>query len=440
MKRLVVILVLLGTATAGNAAFDHSGWKWQRPIPVEVSSGFVRLSIIPEILDQSQATLNDLRVLDGNNYLVPHVIHWGRVRESKTMEWLAAQLLNETFIPKQSTSVTMDFQEMLEKNRVKVTLSEANYRRRALLEGSNDSLTWENVAEDLWFFDVRLQDRKFTLDTLTFPRNNFRYMRLTVYNMTDDPRRISIESAKAALYRTESQMELVEVPVEDSRFSHNQKKKQSIFELDLGYRNLPVVIMAFEFDTPFFYRGYELFGRNQAVEKVRRKTENGWKTVEQKVAWKKVSTGVLYRTRHNNKTRAALKLEGLNAPYRYLQLRVFNDDNPPLELRRTRLYRRETSLVFQTRPHQNYTLIGGNAKVKPPDYDLAKAVRGVDEFKLPVVHSGPAELLSPPAEKALPWSERHAGLILIILTAAVGLMLVFIMKNLKGLPGKDRRQ
>ncbi len=172
---------------------------------------------------------------------------------------------------------------------------------------------------------------------------------------------------------------------------------------------------------------------------MRRKTETGWTTVEQKVTWKKVSTGVLYRTRYNNKTSAALTLEGLKAPYRFLQLRVFNGDNPPLELRRARLYRRETSLVFQAAPQQNYTLIGGNPKVMPPDYDLAKAVRGVDEFKLPVVHSGSVELLGPPAEKTLPWSERHAALILIILAAAVGVMLVFIIKNLKGLPGKDEK-
>ncbi len=235
MKRLVVILVLLGTATLGYTAFDHRGWKWQRSIPVKSHSGFVRLSIIPEILDQSQANLNDLRVLDVNNSLVPHVIHWGQVRELTHMEWLAAGLLNETFVPKQHTSVILDFQEMLEKNRIKVALSETNYRRLALLEGSNDSLKWEIVAENLWFFDVRMQDRKFTLDTLTFPRNNFRYLRLTVYNMSDDPRRITIESAKAAFYRTDSKKELVEAPVNDSRVSVDPKKKQSIFELDLGY-------------------------------------------------------------------------------------------------------------------------------------------------------------------------------------------------------------
>jgi hypothetical protein len=356
------------------------------------------------------------------------------------MEWLAARLLNETFIPKQYTSVTLDFQEMLEKNRVKVALSETNYRRRALLEGSNDSLKWEIVAEDLWFFDVRLQDRKFTLDTLTFPRNNFRYLRLTVYNMSDDPRRIAIESAKTAFYRTESKKELVEVPVEDSHVSFDQKKKQSIFELDLGFRNLPVVIMDCEVATPFFYRGYELFGRNQATENVRRKTESGWRTVERKVPWKKVHQGVIYRTRYNNKTRASLMLEGFKAPYRYLQLRVFNGDNPPLEFRQVKLFRRHTSMVFQAQTQQTYTLIGGNLSAGPPDYDLAKAVRGVEEFSMPAVQLGPALLLQADEEKELPWSERHAGLILIVLAAAVGVMLVFIIKNLKGLPSKDSRQ
>jgi hypothetical protein len=93
--------------------------------------------------------------------------------------------------------------------------------------------------------------------------------------------------------------------------------------------------------------------------------------------------------------------------------------------------------VFQATPGQTYRLIGGNAGVRPPDYDLAKAVRGVDEFALPVVRSGVVAVLSPPAEKALPWSERHAGLILIVLAVAVGVMLFFIIKNLKGLPGRD---
>lgn len=437
MKRLLVVLILLGTTVVATAAFDHSGWRWKRTIPLRDTSGFVRIPIMPEILDQSQATLNDLRVLDSNNNLVPHVIHWGRVRDERHMQWLPARLLNAAFIPAKYSSVTIDFQDMVEKNRIKVDLSETNYRRRALLEGSNDSVTWEVLAEDRWLFDVSLQGRNFKLDTLKFPHNNFRFLRLTVYNMSDDPRRIAIESVKAAFYQAESKKELVEVPVKRLNISHDAKKNQSIFELDLGFRNLPVVIMECEIATPFFYRGYELLGRNQAMEKVRHKKESGWQTVERKVPWTTVRKGVLYRTRYKQKTSASLILDDLKAPYRYLQLRVFNGDNPPLQLSRAKLFRRGTSLVFQAQTQQAYYLIGGNTKVRPPDYDLAKAIAGVDEFSLPVVHSGPEVLLIATKEKQLPWSERHSGLILMILGAAVGLMLAFIIKNLKRLPRKE---
>ncbi|UCH23028.1 MAG: DUF3999 family protein [Deltaproteobacteria bacterium] len=436
MKRFLVIMICLGTATAIKAAFDHSGWSWQRSIPMRTTSGFVRLTITPQILDQSQATLSDLRVLDKANNLVPHVIHWGRVGEQRQFEWLPARLLNENYMPANYTRVTVDFHEMVEKNQIKVDLSEKNYRRRALLEGSNDSVNWAIVAEDLWLFDVSLQGRNFKLDTLKFPRNNFRYLRLTVYNMADDPRRIGIESVRAAFYQTESKMELVEVPVKGLQITRDAKTNQSIIELDLGFRNLPIAIMECEIETPYFYRGYQLLGRNQDTEKVRRKTESGWQMVEQKVPWKTVRKGVLYRTLYNHKTSASLKLDGLKAPYRCLQLRIFNGDNPPLALKRIKLFRQDTSLVFKAESRHTYTLIGGNAEAIPAVYDLAKAVQGVNEFSLPVIHPGPEVLLSAPEKKVLPWSERHAGLILVILIAAVAVMLVFIIKNLKGLPSK----
>jgi hypothetical protein len=436
MKRVLVLVFLLATATAANATSDYSGWSWQRHIPVGPVSGFVRLPITPEVFDQSQPTLNDLRVLDTSRSLVPHVLHWGRVRDISRTEWLIARLLNETYVPAMYSRVTVDFGDMVEKNRLKVNLSQTNYRRRALLEGSNDSKTWEVVAEDQWLFNVSMQGRNFMLDTLKFPVNNFRYLRLTAYNMSDDPRRISIESVKSAFSRTESKKELVEVPVQRIRTTQDRKRKQSIFEFDLGFRNMPLVIMECEISTPYFHRGFELYGRNQATEEVRRKTENGWKTVERKVPWRSVKRGILYRTRYKKKTNESVKIEGFRAPYRYLQLRVFNGDNPPLQLSQATLFRRDTSLVFSVKARETYALIGGNSKVRAPDYDLARAVRGVDDFSLPVVHAGETIALRAPEKKKLPWSERHSGLILAVLVAAVGVMLVFILKNLKKLPAE----
>ena len=301
MTVLFAAILLFFSAIGASASFDPAGWTWQRPIEVQGVSGFVRLPILPEVFDESQSTLDDLRLLDDGHTLVPHVIHWGRVREVQELAWQPARLLNQTYLPGRYARVMVDFGQIVEKNRVMVTLSGENYRRRALLEGSNDSNSWEVVAEDLWFFEVSFQGQHFKVDSLKFPPNNFRYLRLTVFNMPDDPRRITIESVKGVFSRIEGDKELVPVPVKSMTVSQDEEINQSRFGLDLGFRNLPVVSLHLVVESPYFYRGYELLGRNQAVEKVPRKSETGWDTVERKVPWVSIQRGVVYRTQYREK-------------------------------------------------------------------------------------------------------------------------------------------
>ena len=137
--------------------------------------------------------------------------------------------------------------------------------------------------------------------------------------MTDDPRRITIETVKSAFQRTEMEKKLLPVLVKQWAVSHDEKKNQTRIELDLGFRNLPVARLQFEITTTYFYRGYELFGRNDSKEKVPRKTETKWDTIEHDVPWKSVHRGVLYRIQHKQKISESLKVEGVSAPYRYLQ-------------------------------------------------------------------------------------------------------------------------
>ncbi len=438
MKKLLAIICWISITTSANAAIDLTGWNWQRPIDIRTSSGFVRLSITPEIFNENQPTLNDLRVMDESKRLVPHVIHWGRVQETQQLEWKPARLINATFVPGKYAAIVADFGETAEKNHITVTLSGQNYRRRALLEGSNDSKAWEVVAEDVWLFDVSLPGQNFKVDTIKFPANNFRYLRLTAYNMTDDPRRITIETVKSGFMRTEMEKELVLVPVKHMAVSHDEKNNQTILELDLGFRNLPVVNLQFEITTSYFYRGYELLGRNGSKEKVPRKTETRWDTIEQDVPWKSVHRGVLYRIKHKQKISQSLKVEGVSVPSRYLQLRIFNGDNPPLRLDGVSIYRRDTSLVFQAQPGQVYTLIGGNPKAREANYDLAKSIQGIDELTLPTVSLGPSTAI-PHKEQIPPWTERHSTLLWVILGLAVGMMLILIVRNLKKLPSSQER-
>jgi hypothetical protein len=438
MKKILAIVCFIGITTSAHATIDLAGWSWQRHIDIRTSSGFVHLVITPEIFNESQATLDDLRVIDGNTKLVPHVIHWGRVKETQHLEWQPARLLNETFVPGKYVTVTADFGGMAEKNQITVSLSGQNYRRQALIEGSQDCKNWEAVAENVWLFDVSQPNQSFKVDTVKFPNNNFRYLRLTVYNMADDPRRITIEMVKSALQRTEMEKELVPVPVKQMTLSHDEKKKQTIFELDLGFRNLPAANLQFGISTPFFYRGYELLGRNESKEKVPRKTETKWDTIEREVPWRSIERGVLYRIQNKQKTSELLKVENINAPYRFLQIRIYNGDNPPLKIDKLSLYRRDTSLVFEVQPGRGYTLIGGNPNAGEANYDLAKSIQGIDELTLPSVSLGPSTAI-PHKEKMVPWTERHGTLLWVVLVLAVVGMLILIVRSLKRLPSQGKR-
>jgi hypothetical protein len=433
MKKLLVILYLVGAASSAHGVVDLKEWKWQRPIDTQTSSGFVRLSLPSEVFDESQGTLNDLRVVDESHALVPHVIHWGRLQGTQRTEWPSARLLNATFVPGKYAAVTADFGETEEKNQIAVGLSGRNFRRRALLEGSRDSRSWERVAEDAWLFDVSLPGQTFKVDTISFPANTFRYLRLTVYNMADDPRRIAIEAVKGAFLRSETEKELTPVAVRNRTESHDEKKRQTIVDFDLGFRNLPVARLQFEIGTPYFHRGFELLGRNELKEKVPRKTETGWDPSEREAPWRPVCRGVLYRIQDRGKVSEFVKVEGETLPYRYVQLRIYNGDNPPLKLDGVSVYRRDTSLVFQARQGGSYRLVGGNPGAREADYDLSKSVQGIDAFTLPVVGLG-APAAIPQKEKVLPWTERHGTLLWIILFLAVGTMLTLIVRSLKKHP------
>jgi len=437
MRVLLAAILFLFTQAGADAAFDPTGWAWQRSIELGRASGFVRLTIPPEVFDEAQATLDDLRVVDDGGDLVPHALHWGRVREVPKVEWRPARLLNQTYAPGRYGRVVADFGASVEKNQVKVSISGTNYRRRVLVEGSDDGKSWEVVTQGLWLIDVSLQDQSFRVDTLKFPPNTFRHLRLTVYNIFDDFRPFAFKAVEASVQRAAGDKELVQVPVKGMTTTLDEKRNYSSVALDLGARNLPVVSLRCTIRTPYFYRAYELMGRNAARERVPRKTESRWDTVEREVPWVPISRGVLYRITYQTRIEESLGIEGFSAPYRYLNLRILNGDNPPVDLDGVTVSRRQTSLIFHAAPGRRYALVGGNPQARAASYDLAKAIDGVDELEVPTVRLGPSRLLEGKKE-LLPLSERHSVLIWIVLVVAVGVVLLLIVRNRNHL--RDPRQ
>lgn len=436
LKTALSLLLLTALTFPASAALDLADWKWEAPLTAEVThEGFVRVVLTPEILDQSESSLSDLRVLDENGHVVPFVVHWGRVGKTEREDWRIAAVLNRVFQPGEYARVTLDFGEPTGKNLLKTRLSGANYRRKAVVEGSSDGQQWSLLLEDGWLFDISLPGQQFRADTLPVPQNDFRYLQLTVFNMEDDPRRIEIEQVETVQRRQLGDAEVVEVPVVavkllDESGKEDYEKDQTIYELDLGFANLPVATLKLDVADPYFHRAYEILGRNDTTEEVQQYTETGWDLVRRAAPWRMVARGVFYRIRGESKTSESLTAERLDAPYRHLRIRIFDQDNPPLTIdtQNIAILRREVSLVFDSSAEHRYRLVGGNPKAAPPRFDLAVAVQDVAEVPAPLLRAGTPTPIALPA-----WPQRYDVAIWAALALAVGVVAVLLIANLNKL-------
>lgn len=429
MNRFIALVFLVVTLVA---AFDPTGYGWVSFVDVGDDSGFVRLVLSPDVLDGASPDLNDLRLQDERSELVPYVLRVERWEDVARTVWRNVELINETFAPSEYARVTLDFGVGAQRrNQIRVSLGGENYRRKAMVEASDNGETWEMVVQEQWLFLIRQPDGEFELDVINFPSNDQQYLRLTVYNMPDDPDHIQIQKVEAALTETLPKAELTEVPVVAMTGPVREKHTNyNAYGMDLGYRNLPVAQIELDVYDDYFYRGYELWGRNAETEEVVRPYESGSRKITQDVPWRLVNRGILYRVKDSENMEEKTSIVSVSAPYRYLELRTFDGDNPPLQLHGAMVLRRDVSLVFKAQAGAKYWLWFGNPSATAPNFDLARAVPELRDNELPVVcASKPSQVADEP--QMLPWTERNRVLIWGLLLLVVAAVLTVILRSLK---------
>lgn len=420
-------------------AFDAAGWA--RRCEVETgdavwndasgSAQFARLPLTPEVLDLSLPDGRDLRLVDNDGALVPYVVHRERAVAETRVVWRPVALINRTYVPGEYVRVVLDFGTFVEKNRVRVRLSGPPSCRRAVLEGGATVEAWEHVLDDAWLVRLPSSGQGAGQDTLTFPANTFRYLRLTVFLTPGDPAKIDLQDVEGAFVETALAKDLIPIPVSVTKIDLDDKLRQSKLDFDLGHRNLSPVRLDVAFQEPYYYRAYQLFGRDTLVAPVNRFTDSALTEEQRETPWQFVDAGVLYRvpSRGGVSETAPITLGGCT--YRYLQLRIDNRDDAPLVLAPpVTAYRRGANLVFEYDPAHTYALYFANPKARSVEFDLARSMPDVTDRPLPELRLGVAEALAPIEPKA-PWSERHAILLWSALLVAIAALVGLIAVNLR---------
>ena len=433
------VAALLFTIVLGICFADRSpgegikieNWSFMAPIESRDRGllGVDQFALSPEVLNAALPDLRDLRVVARGTEEIGYVLK--STRGSIHRIPLEVMIYNRTYIPGKQSSVTVDFGQKVLKNRVKVETGGTNFKRRVRIEGSDDGRNWQMVRDGAFLF--RVQDSadkgvRFEENETEFPDNDFRYLKITVFNESGDKSVVDMKDVTAwRLVRIIP--ESVDVPIRN--VNRAEKNRTTEIKLDLGYRNLRLYELKLAFSDDNFFRRVRVLGRNRQTRVVRTKAEDAphrERTVKEK--WKNIRSGTVFRfsTDGSHQESPAISLSGGN--YRYLLVRILNRDDPPLRFLAATVTRRVNYVEFAPKVPDGYTVYVGNPEARRPSYDIGHYIgrlrdQGVSRVALGKLVPNP---LHKAAERPVPWSERHRGIIWIALLAMVAVLGILIYR------------
>jgi hypothetical protein len=379
----------------------------------------------PETFDGARPDLADLRLFDAAGSEVPYALQVRRPQDAT--EATVAQPFNVSLGPGQSSLLSLDLGEgRIEHNELEVELEGRNFRRRVLVEGSDDAESWRRVAEqDVLRFEV--EGERLVAQTVRYGANRHRFLRLTVWpDPQVDQRPVQIGTVMVR--------RRVEVPGELVRHEPGVGGRQpvpaaggpgSAWVLDLGGRDVPCSRLYVE------VRDSEL-ARDWMIEAAGRAEEG------EPFRW--VASGTWRR-------RAGEPMEPLVASFdevraARLLLVVTDHRNPPLEIQRVTSEAPARVVVFPARALDEgpLRLYFGNSRAEAPRYDFARILPPRLEPPPQRLELGPRQpnpLFQP---EPRPFTERWPGLIYLLLGLAVaGLCLLILSLARATIAMADRR-
>lgn len=444
MKKLILyITIILFVVAANNAlAIDLTKWKYCSKITFEDKvEKYARVDIIGQVYDAAKSDLSDIRIIDSSQQQVPYLLR--KPKDTTEKQKFTPNVINRSTNNKNCSLVTLDFGKQTIKNSIEVETGGSNFRRAVKVEGSNDNITFLTLVEQAFVFAISNKEKS-RFNDIDLPVNDYRYLRITVAPMATEQKSPVINEIRT--FKCDKML-AERVPVEMLYVNHteDEKKNLSIYEYDLGYRNLPISEIQLSIADVSFYRHVTIEGRNAATRKVKIDSEDNrerFREIEE--SWKSVTGGTIYRyisTEGKKHEKTALSISSNSGTYRYLKITIRNYDDRPLKLETTSAKMIPHYVIFNATSDLEARLYVGSESAVKPKYDIrhtlldkpseVKAVVKATTAKLGSIAEN--SLFGKVEQKPQPWTERHKVLLLIVMAAVVLALGGFILKSFKSI-------
>ncbi len=376
------------------------------------AAGDHRFVITPALYRTSKAagSFADLRVVGPSGAEVPFILR--RVHAPRPPSWLKAKLLDPVVLSSGASQAVLDLGAKPPRHsRVNLTLEGKDYLRRARLESSPDGETWGMLRQGDRVFDIAAGGPRARRSYLRYPQSAARYLRVTLEKGADGKGPIGITAAEVGLEerppdpagaRGTIQLALVGEPL--------SKDGETITELAALPPNVP-------FDRLVLATAPGEFVRRIAVQ-----------GTTQRQAWLQVGESTIFRVR-DRAGAAGDELEQLELDFnpggRPIMRIVSEDgDSPPVVITGAAARYPLEEVIFRAVRGGPHRLLIGGEKMDPPSYDLAALIRrggtsAVTRVTPGMLEPNPLFGTVKKAEKPIPWTERHAGTLKLLLGLVV---------------------
>jgi len=353
---------------------------WQYRASVRAPEGrFVALPLGPGVFDRcAKDDCSDLRLRDLDGGEVPYALVFEGPLQRDTV--LRGRVINRESPDPSTSRLTVDFGASVEKNQITVETAGVNFRRRIMIDASDDLQNWAVLLPEGWLIaagaDPSMRFAAFDIGPTTH-----RYLRVTVNRMPEerDAPTITAVTCQRRLARPAR-----ETAVSGRLTFYATADGASIAEFDFGRRNISMRRAAFlltGITGRLFRKTCTVWGRNTPTHVERIRFETGESGPERRVEtpWKVVGRSTLYKDADGNQS-----LEIAHpVPFRYVRIRIEDGDSPRLPLAALEGYTVPAYAVFEPAGQSRFTLLAGNPDADAPRFDVAESLARLDSRTLP---------------------------------------------------------
>jgi len=388
----------------------ESDFRTRAYISLDASSPAYHFLELPdEVVSQTQPGLPDLRIYSNEEEIPYALITDQELLASARRE--RVQVLNKGIDSAGNLSFEIEIPQNRWIHQINFISPDKNFIYQVQVEGSRDEREWVNLLSDSTIFDLTKEQKSRHME-VNLPKTNFRYLRATVFRGVKGT--LNLEGIELAYVNPTLMVAgLKERPYEFRLETSKDGMQECIF--DLYHSRLPSRELEIITGAENFNRMAEIYDSENNKD------------------WNFVTKGELY-SYQLDKLAAKQLIIKFKTNRRYLKLKIYHQDNPPLSIREIKIRGINPALVFAADPAKKYFLYWNSNQIKAPIYDIQKFKDNLDYSKMPRVSMGPEEENKAFQFKDIrPWTERNSWLLQISLVAIAAVLLIVIFRSIRSI-------